>query len=151
MVARTRKPDESRSAGPIRPDRGIDLARSIKDASVANERLLAATARGLIRTISDPESPTIIKVQLVYATLCVLSFSICSMFFCVNAIGSACCSLPFEVDHYLIFVAVLLVIFLVPMLLVTMRAAPITDTYGQISNLSAVTRARQFHKPAPQP
>src|SRR5262249_58705534 len=81
MVARTRKPDESRSAGPIRPDRGIDLARSIKDASVANERLLAATARGLIRTISDPESPTIIKVQLVYATLCVLSFSICSMFF----------------------------------------------------------------------
>jgi hypothetical protein len=141
-----RSPSDSTRSEPL-----LDGVNLFRNAGAANERLLAATVGALINTISDPQSPTVIKFQLVYAIICALSFSICSMFFCVNAIGSACCSIPLEVDHYLIFMTALIIIFLVPMFYLTIKAAPVSNTYNQISNLTAVTRARQFHMQAPNP
>ncbi len=143
MSQEDQEPSGSKPSGRARAD---GLVGSFRAVEVANERLLASTSRGWLRTISDPHAPAILKIQLVYATLCALSFSVCCMFFCINALGTALQSWPLEIDHYLIFLLVLLIIFVVPMMVVTMRASAITNTYDQLANLDAVTSARQFHK-----
>ena len=127
------------------PELGNAAAAFGKAASASN-RLYSEVGRSLFKGVLDSKSPPVIRATCILMILAVLALSTLVFLVLVNAVGAAVHLWMFDPLHYLLAFMAIIIIIVVPLFLLSWKAVPVANTYEQMSNLEAVTEARNYKR-----